>query len=86
MDRVKDAVLMILRRADRPCRAWSDESEETLRRSCQLNPQQQCESRYSGTAVFGPTADIDADPPIGSYEQQGDHLFILWKFDRSPPV
>ena len=31
---------MILRCADRPYRAWTDESKETLRRSCQLSSQQ----------------------------------------------
>src|SRR6516165_10549925 len=44
---------MILRCADRSYRAWTDESKETLRRSCQLSPQQRRESRHSGTAAFG---------------------------------
>jgi hypothetical protein len=47
------SVLMILRCADRPYRARTDESKETLRRSRQLNPQQRRESRHSGTAALG---------------------------------
>ena len=46
-------VLMILRCADRPYRAWTDESEESLRRSRQLSSQQRRESRHSGTAALG---------------------------------
>jgi hypothetical protein len=46
-------VLMILRCADRPYGAWTDESKETLRRSRQLCPQQRRESRHSGTAALG---------------------------------
>ena len=44
---------MILRCADRPYRAWTDESEESLRRSRQLSSQQRRESRHSRTAALG---------------------------------
>jgi hypothetical protein len=50
---------MILRCADRPYGAWTDESKETLRRSRQLTPQQLRESRHSGTAALGHKQRLD---------------------------
>ena len=51
-------VLMILRCADRPYRAWTDESKEILRRSCLLRPQQRRESRQFRDRRFGPDSDF----------------------------
>jgi len=78
---------MILRCADRPYRAWTDESKETLRRSCRLSPQQRRESRHSGTAALGqfPThAPQQTAPLVDRIASAGDESWWDREAEGSP--